>query len=157
MVPWQLGHPPFRHCDTSSCTIPHCNDSTQKCFNIVTLQPHRGQSVRPPPNHSIRPLQSGSKRWLWQSDQWDSTTEILANICSAWGRQDSAKYHTQMMLIKTALCNPRELHQHMGQPGMCPNLTKSIMLWGTPNRTPPKHGSMVYCWVGSTMSWVRLG
>ncbi len=29
--------------------------------------------------------------------------------------------------------------------------------WGTPDRTPPKHGSMVFSWVFLTLSRIRIG
>ncbi len=67
-VPWRLRHPPVGHCDTTTRTIRHCNDSPHKRFHFETIRPHRGRIVRPQPNRSIRPLTSGSKCWLWQSD-----------------------------------------------------------------------------------------
>ncbi len=67
-VPWRLRHPPFRHCDTLTRTIRHCNDSPHKGFHIEIIRPHRCRTVRPHPNRSVRPLRSGSKRLLWQSD-----------------------------------------------------------------------------------------
>ncbi len=78
-VPWWLGHPPFRHCDTPTRTIRHCKDSPHKHLHIETIRPHRGRTVRPPQNRSVRPLRSGSKRWLWQSDP----CTIRPILCSA--------------------------------------------------------------------------
>ncbi len=71
-MPWWLGHPPFRHCDTPTRTIRHCNDSPHKRLHIVKIQPRRGQTVWPPPNCSVRRLKSGSKYWLWQSDPFSA-------------------------------------------------------------------------------------
>ncbi len=112
------------HLVTFRLTLFLCNNSTQEHFHIVTLQP-TGVTVRTPPNRSVRSLKSGSKRWLWQSDLWVSTTENLTILCSAWGWRDSVEHRTQMALIKNTawMAHPTELHQYMGQPGMCPNLT----------------------------------
>jgi hypothetical protein len=123
LVLWRLGRPQLRQCGTSTHTIWHCIDLTQECFHTATLRPHRGRTVRPPPNCSVRPIKSGSKRWLWQSNSWVGTTENLAILCFIWGGRDSAEHRTQMVLIEKAMCHPTELHLHMSQPGMCPNLT----------------------------------
>ncbi len=37
--PLQLGHPLIRHCDTLTCTIWHCNNSTQKFFILWHSNP----------------------------------------------------------------------------------------------------------------------
>ncbi len=87
---WSLLHPLFRHCDTPTRTIRHCNVSTHKCLHIVAVQPHRGQTVRPPRNWSVQPFKSGSKRSLWQSDPWP----IRPILCSAWGRGQCEPWHT---------------------------------------------------------------
>jgi hypothetical protein len=73
LVLWSSVHPPFRHCDSLTRTIWHCNELTKKCFHFI----------RQPPNCSAWPLKSRSKCLLWHFDQWVGTTENLAIFCSA--------------------------------------------------------------------------
>ncbi len=149
-VPWWLGHPPFRHCDTSTPIIRHCNDSPHKRFHFMTIWPHRGRTVRPPPNRSVRPLKSGSKHSLWQSDPF---------LCSArqGGGGNSLDHDTEMALLKNAAAPPEITSPTHGSAERNPDLTLPQILQDPPNRTPPKHGSMVSSWVGSTIPRVRLG
>ncbi len=57
---WSEVHPPFRHCDTSTRTIWHCNDLSQEPFCIVAIQTHRVWTLRPPP----KPLNLTSQKWV---------------------------------------------------------------------------------------------
>jgi hypothetical protein len=66
--------PPYRHCDTSTRTIRHCNYSPLKCLHIVTIRPHSGQTFQPPPNQ-FDPLDVGlnvdcDNPTHGQSDPW---------------------------------------------------------------------------------------
>ncbi len=96
--PWWLGHPPFRHCDTPTRTIWHCNDSSHKCLHIETIRPHRGRTVQPPPNRCVWHLRSGSKHWLWQSDPFSAPP--------GGGVGYSSDHNTQMALLKHAAAPP---------------------------------------------------
>jgi hypothetical protein len=115
-LPWWLGNPLFRHCDTLTCTIRYCNDSPHKRFHIVTIRPHRGRTVQPPPNRSVRPHRSGSKRWLWQSEP-RTIRPILCSTRRGGGGGQFGPWQTDGAVKKTALRQLRELHPRMGQPG----------------------------------------
>ncbi len=58
-VPWWFRHPPFRCCDIPTRTIRHCDDSSYKHLRIVTIQPYRGWTVRPPKATQFDPLKVG--------------------------------------------------------------------------------------------------
>jgi hypothetical protein len=125
-VPWRLRHPPFRHCDTPTRTIWHCNDSPHKRFHIETIRPHRGRTVRPHPNRSVQPLRSGSKRWLWQS----VPRTIRPILCFARRvRGQFGRRHTDGA-VKKQLCATRENFTHawfswaQAWPNLTPNMAR---------------------------------
>ncbi len=121
LVPWWLGHPLFRHCDTLTCNMQHCNDLPLKCLHIVTTWPHRSRTVWPAPNFSVRPLKSGSKCWLWQSDP----RIIRPILCSArWGGGGLQFSHdTQMALLKNSAAPLERTSPTHGSAGRKPDLT----------------------------------
>jgi hypothetical protein len=125
-VPWRLRHPPVGHCDTPTRTIRHCNDSPHKRFHIETIQPHRGWTVQPHPNLSVRPLRSGSKRWLWQSNPHT----IRPILCFARGvRGQFGRRHTDGS-IKKRRCATWENFTHawvswaQARPNLTPNIAR---------------------------------
>ncbi len=72
------------------------------------------------------------------------------------GGGDSSDHNTQMALLKNTAAPPERTSPTHGSDGRKPDLTKP-QIWGDqPNRAPHKHGSMVSCWVGSTIPRVRL-
>ncbi len=77
LVLCSLVHPPFRHCDTPTCTVQHFNPLNQKCLHFVTIWPKSGETVQPPPNCSATPLKCGSKCLVFHSDPWVCTWEIF--------------------------------------------------------------------------------
>jgi hypothetical protein len=113
-VPWQLRHPPVGHCDTLTRTIRHCNDSPHKHFHIETIRPHRGRTVQPHPNCSVRPLRRGSKCWLWQSDPFSALHGGLG---------DSSGDDTQMALLKNGAAPPERTSPTYGSAGRKLDLT----------------------------------
>ncbi len=124
-LPWWLGNPLFRHCDTLTCTIRYCNDSPHKRFHIVTIRPHRGRTVQPPPNRSVRPHRSGSKRWLWQSEP----RTIRPILCSTRrGGGDSSDHDKQMALLKKRCCANWEnfTHAWVSRAQAWPNITLNM-------------------------------
>jgi hypothetical protein len=125
-VPWWLGHPPFRHCNTSTCTIRHCKDSPHKRFHFVTIWSHRGQTVRPTPNRSLRSLRSGSKCSLYNPIHGQSNPFFAPP-----GRGgDSSHHDTQMTLFKKRRCATREncthawVSQAQAWPYLIPNMAR---------------------------------
>jgi hypothetical protein len=151
MVPCWLGHLPFRHCDIPTRSIRHCNDSPHKCLHIVTIRPHWGWTVRPPPNLSVWPLRSGSKRWLWQSNP----RIIWPILCSAQRGKEGqfGPRHTDGA-VKKRRCATGEnfTDAWISRAQAWPNLTPTT----PPNRALPRYRSVVSCWVGSTIPRVRL-
>ncbi len=119
-VPWWLGHPPFRHCDTPTRTIRHCNDSPHKHLHIVIIRLLWGRTVLTPPNRSVRPHWSGSKCWLWQSD----LRTIWPILCSTRrGGGDSSDHDTQMALFKNSAAPPERTSLMHGSVRHKPDLT----------------------------------
>ncbi len=112
-VPWWLGHPLFRHCDTPNRTIRHCNDSPHKHLHIVTIRPHRGRTVRPPPNRSVRPLRSGSKYGC------DNPTHVQSDPFST----GTVRTMTHRSPLKNGAAQPERTSPTHGSAGCKPNLT----------------------------------
>jgi hypothetical protein len=51
--------PPFRHCETPTRTIRHCNDLLHKRLQIEAIRPHKGRTVRLPQTARFDPLEVG--------------------------------------------------------------------------------------------------
>jgi hypothetical protein len=100
--------PPFRHCDTPTCTIWHCNDSPHIRLHIVTVRP-TGVGLSDHPQTAQFGLTSGSKRWLWQSDPGT----IRPILCSARRRGlQFGPRHTDGA-VKKRRCATRENFTHV--------------------------------------------
>jgi hypothetical protein len=85
----------------------------------------------------------------------DNPTQVQFDPFSAppGGGGYSSDHDTQMALLKNGAAPPERTSPTYGSAER-----KLDLIWpDPPNRAPPKHGSMVACWVRSTIPRVRLG
>jgi hypothetical protein len=160
--------PPFRHCDTPTRTIRHCNNLSHKHLHIVSFRPHRARTVRPPP---VRPLKMGlnvccDNPTHGKYDPFSSLIklrkELRTNLLKLkkFGRlagMDSSDHDTQMALLKNVTVPLKRTSLTHVSVRCKPNLTQPQIWQDPPNRAPSKHRSMVSCWMGSTIPWLRIG